>query len=119
MNQLYLATFYRDNPYGGITAEAYILNQHDAEEWYRTKQSDFGDAYTDAKDDEDNDDDDLLEEEEEEDDESDGSSSGAEESEEADRHGGSGRGEGLSCQCSSQSIRGGCRTSSAGCDSRR
>jgi len=55
MNQLYLATFYRDNPYGGITAEAYILNQHDAEEWYRTKQSDFGDAYPDAKDDEDND----------------------------------------------------------------
>ena len=54
-NQLYLATFYRDNPYGGITAEAYILNQHDAEEWYRTKQSDFGQAYPDAKDDQDND----------------------------------------------------------------
>ena len=54
-NQPYLATFYRANPYGGITAEAYILNQHDAEEWYRTKQSDFGDWYPDAKDDEDND----------------------------------------------------------------
>lgn len=47
---LYLATFYRDNPYSGITAEAYILNQHDAEEWYRTKQTDFGDAHPDAKD---------------------------------------------------------------------
>ena len=54
MNQLYLATFYRDNPYGGITSEAYILNQHDAEEWYRTKQSNFGEAYHDAKDDKDN-----------------------------------------------------------------
>jgi len=55
MNQLYLATFYRDNPYGGITAEAYILNQHDANEWYHTKPSDFCDGYPDAKDDEDND----------------------------------------------------------------
>lgn len=69
MNQLYLATFYRDNPYGGITAEAFILNASDAEEWYRTKQEDFEQAYpwvldsaslsttrtSDAKDDEDND----------------------------------------------------------------
>lgn len=54
-NQLFLATFYRDNPYGGITAEAYILNQSDAEEWFRSHQEDFWTAYPDAKDDEDND----------------------------------------------------------------
>lgn len=54
-NQLYLATFYRDNPYWGITAEALILNAIDAEEWYRTKQDDFTDTHPDAKNDEDND----------------------------------------------------------------
>ena len=55
LNKLYLATFYRDNPYWGILAEALILNASDAEEWYKAKQEDFGQAYPDAKDDEDND----------------------------------------------------------------
>jgi hypothetical protein len=55
MTQLYLATFYRDNPYSGITADVSILNQHDAEEWYNNHQERFATNYPDAKDDPEND----------------------------------------------------------------
>ena len=53
-NQLYLATFYRDNSYSGITAVAHILNAPEAEEWFRKHQESFATIYPDAKDDEEN-----------------------------------------------------------------